>query len=607
MLNFNEAGLPLQLQQSLERMQFTTPTPIQAAAIPPALEGKDILGSAQTGTGKTLAFGIPLIARLLNNPRGTALILTPTRELASQVLEALEKLIGNNHNLKSALLIGGDSMYKQIGKLRSRPRLIVGTPGRINDHLERGTLMLHETCFLVLDETDRMLDMGFSVQLDRIAKFLTAEQRQTLLFSATMPDNIMKLAGKYLKDPVRISVGSVRAAAPKIKQEVINTTEADKYAKLLEQLDQRTGSIIIFVKTKMGAARMAEKLNRSKHSADAIHGDLQQNRRERVINAFRKQQYRIMVATDVVSRGLDIPHIEHVINYDLPQVPEDYIHRIGRTARAGAEGSAVCLITSQDRGKWNAIQRLMNPNEKYDAPTAGNSGGGSRGGNGYGSRNAGGSSRRDGERRGNGGFKSYGNRNNEVRGGDSREARGYDASRDDFKSRDARPNRGGNESRGYNADRDDFRSRDTRREDSRSTNSYRSTEFKGNDSRAGEARGYDANRDDFRSRDARPDNRSGDSRREEFRGGEKRGFDTKTNTPRNYGPRKEFRGNDSRGEFKGRDSRGNDSRGNDSRGNERRGNETRSFGGKPVRKDENRSFGGKREGGRRFSKPTRAA
>jgi ATP-dependent RNA helicase DeaD len=367
MEKFSDAAIPAPILQALERMQFTTPTPIQAAAIPPALEGKDILGSAQTGTGKTLAFGIPLITRLMQNPRGTALVMTPTRELAVQVLESIQKLLGSGNMIKSALLIGGESMPKQFSQLKARPRLIVGTPGRINDHLDRGTLMLHDTCFLVLDETDRMLDMGFSVQLDRITKYLTA-QRQTLLFSATMPDNIMKLAGKYLKDPVRISVGSVTAAAPKIKQEVVHTSEPEKYAKLLEQLDQREGSIIVFVKTKFGAARMADRLNREKFSADAIHGDLQQSRRTRVISAFRSKQYRILVATDVAARGLDIPHIEHVINYDLPQAPEDYIHRIGRTARGDAEGSAICFVTPQDGDKWRAIQRLMNPGEKFENP-----------------------------------------------------------------------------------------------------------------------------------------------------------------------------------------------------------------------------------------------
>ena len=359
MQKFSDAGLPLLLAQSLEGMKFTTPTPIQAKAIPIALEGNDILASAQTGTGKTGAFGIPLVTKLLTTPRGSALVLTPTRELAVQVHDALRQMIGKSR-IASALLIGGESMPKQFKQLKMRPRLIVGTPGRINDHLERGTLMLHDTNFLVLDETDRMLDLGFGVQLERIAKYLTAK-RQTLMFSATLPANIVKLSNKYLIDPVRIAVGSTTSPAKKITQEIIHVTDGEKYTKLLDQLDARTGSIIVFVKTKRGADRLATKLNRQTYSAEAIHGDLRQSKRDRVISDFRNRKHRILIATDVAARGLDIPHIEHVINYDLPQCPEDYIHRIGRTARAGAEGTAVCLISPHDGVKWKAIQKLMNP------------------------------------------------------------------------------------------------------------------------------------------------------------------------------------------------------------------------------------------------------
>jgi ATP-dependent RNA helicase DeaD len=359
MQTFLDLALPAALLQSLERMKFTTPTPVQAEAIPLALAGKDILGSAQTGTGKTAAFGIPLIARLLANPLEGALVLTPTRELAVQVLGALREMLGRSL-VPSALLIGGEPMPKQFQQLRAKPRLIVGTPGRINDHLERGSLSLAHVRFLVLDETDRMLDMGFGVQLERINKHLTSE-RQTLMFSATLPHNIVKLSEKYLSDPVRVSMGATNVPTANIKQDVVHMAETEKYTHLLQELQQREGSIIVFVKTKWGAEKLAEKLNRQDHSANAIHGDLRQSQRDRVIQAFRNQKHRIMVATDIAARGLDIPHIAHVINYDLPQCPEDYIHRIGRTARAGAEGSAVNLITPQDRGKWRAICNLMNP------------------------------------------------------------------------------------------------------------------------------------------------------------------------------------------------------------------------------------------------------
>ena len=359
-MSFDTFNLPPNVVQVLSKLQFTTPTPIQAQAIPPAMEGKDILGTAQTGTGKTAAFGLPLIAKLMADSECHALVMTPTRELAAQVLEQINLFLGFRSGIKSALLIGGDSMGKQLNQLKNNPRLIVGTPGRINDHLTRRSLSLKKTAFLVLDETDRMLDMGFGVQIDKIIQHI-APQRQTLLFSATLPDNILKISKKYLTNPVRIAVGSTFAAAPKIKQDVLTVSDAEKYPALVTLLEERQGSIIIFVKTKHGCDKMADKIAKLGHKVDAIHGNLRQNQRNRVIQAFRDSKFRILVATDVASRGLDIPHIEHVINYDLPQNPEDYIHRIGRTARAGAEGHAVCLITPHDRGMWREIQKLMDP------------------------------------------------------------------------------------------------------------------------------------------------------------------------------------------------------------------------------------------------------
>ncbi|TAH34202.1 MAG: DEAD/DEAH box helicase [Alphaproteobacteria bacterium] len=355
--DFNGFGLSPKLLQALARLQFTTPTPIQAQTLPLALSGRDILGSAQTGTGKTAAFGIPLIEQLMQRPDAAALIMTPTRELAAQVVESLTQMIPTQ-DIRTALLIGGEAMPRQFKQLQARPRIIVGTPGRINDHLARGTLKLGNIRFLVLDETDRMLDMGFGVQIEKIIKNIP-EDRQTFMFSATMPDNITKLSAKYLRNPERIAVGSTRTPAANIQQELIHTSDEDKYTKLVEQLEARQGSVIIFVKTKYGTEKLAKRLVKGGQKADAIHGDLQQRRRNRVIQSFRDSEFRILVATDVAARGLDIPHIEHVINYDLPQAPEDYIHRIGRTARAGAEGSAVNFITPADGGKWKAIHKLM--------------------------------------------------------------------------------------------------------------------------------------------------------------------------------------------------------------------------------------------------------
>ncbi|MBW8309995.1 MAG: DEAD/DEAH box helicase [Candidatus Paracaedibacteraceae bacterium] len=363
MENFDSLGLPEAILHSLKRLNFETPTPIQAQTIPLALEGKDILGSAQTGTGKTAAYALPLLAFLMANPQKTALVMTPTRELAQQVMESIRGFMGRDSKIWMALLIGGDSMGKQLQQLRNRPRLIIGTPGRINDHLERGTLKLDRTGFLVLDETDRMLDMGFVVQLERIAQYMNPD-RQTLMFSATIAPTIERLAGDYLKDPVRISVGSTTKAAEKITQEVIKTTDTDKFGLLVDTLNQKQGTFIVFVKTKHGTEKLARKLNDEGHSADAIHGDLRQSRRSNVISAFRRGKNRVLVATDVAARGLDIPHIEYVVNFDLPQAPEDFIHRIGRTGRAGAEGTAISFVSAGEFGKWRAICRLMHPEDR---------------------------------------------------------------------------------------------------------------------------------------------------------------------------------------------------------------------------------------------------
>ena len=363
MENFYTLQLPQPLLLALEKMKFDKPTPIQAQSIPAALEGRDILGSAQTGTGKTAAFSIPMIAKILNDPKATAIVMTPTRELAAQVLDAVKLMLATSPQIKTALLIGGQSMFKQLQQLRARARIIIGTPGRINDHLQQGSLNLSTTSFLVLDETDRMLDMGFGPQIDRVVSRMP-KQRQTLLFSATLPPHIVKVSQQYTHNPLRVAVGEVNQPIRKIKQEVVRTVTAEKYNLLKQELRARTGSVIIFVKTKRGADRLALKLNGDGESAAPIHGNLNQNQRNRVIQAFREMKHRIMVATDVAARGLDIPHIEHVINYDLPQVAEDYIHRIGRTARNGAEGSAVCFLTPDDHDLWRDIQLLLNPSER---------------------------------------------------------------------------------------------------------------------------------------------------------------------------------------------------------------------------------------------------
>lgn len=361
MTNFYNLGLSPILKTALDANKFITPTPIQEKTIPLALEGRDIMGSAQTGTGKTLAFLIPLIEHLIKESDSTGLILAPTRELAQQVVEGARKLLGFKSAIRTALLIGGESYTKQLSQLRSNPRIIVGTPGRIIDHQKRGTLSLRSCSFLVLDETDRMFDMGFGIQIEEIIKKVPSD-RQTLMFSATFPKKIERLAEQHMRSPERISVASIQTISPKLKQETRHVKESEKYGVLLDELQKRDGSIIVFVGRKGDADKIADKLCDLDFQAAAIHGDLRQQKRERVMSAFRKGRHRIMIATDVAARGLDVPSIQHVINYDLPHAPEDFIHRIGRTARAGAEGSALSFISGQDKKRWNAIQRVLDPN-----------------------------------------------------------------------------------------------------------------------------------------------------------------------------------------------------------------------------------------------------
>ncbi len=360
MENFNNIHLPKEVVESLTNMNITSPTDIQKETIPAAMEGLDILASSQTGSGKTLAYLLPIISSVVKT-KGMGLVLVPTRELAQQVREVWVK-IASKLRINSAVLIGGEPMPKQLAQLRNSPKIIVGTPGRIIDHLMRGSLKLSNVNIVVLDEMDRMLDMGMKEQLEEINKHIP-EKRQVLMFSATMPKNIIALSQKYLVNPKRICIGSSTQAATLITQETLKLSDKDKFPELIKQLNEREGSVIIFVKTKRGADVLARMLKSEDHKAEAIHGDLKQGKRDRVIASFRRSHHRIMVATDVAARGLDIPHTQHVINYDLPMCPEDYLHRIGRTGRAGASGSALSFISPEDHARWRAIDKLINKGE----------------------------------------------------------------------------------------------------------------------------------------------------------------------------------------------------------------------------------------------------
>ena len=377
MENFNSFNLSENLKKSLKGLRFTKPTEVQSKTIPFAINKEDILASAETGSGKTAAYLIPLIQQISTNRKVakefkntvnvSGIILTPTRELAQQVADVAKLLVGYKSGINLGLLVGGASMNNQLNQLKKYPRIIIGTPGRINDHLLRKSLSLKYFNFLVLDEADRMLDMGFGEQVDKIVEYLP-ELRQTLLFSATLPKEIIRLSKKYLNNPKRVEVKDNNVIKSQIKQKVVNTKTEQKYDELLDEITGRKGSILIFVRTKYATEKLKKRLIRDTVKSSALHGDLRQNKRNRILEDFRKERFRILVATDIASRGLDVPHIEHVINYDLPQVPEDFIHRIGRTARAGSVGEAVSFVTPSDSRMWRSIEKLLdqlkNPDKK---------------------------------------------------------------------------------------------------------------------------------------------------------------------------------------------------------------------------------------------------
>ena len=370
MQNFSNLGISKEILSNLNFLKFFKPTPVQQQSIQPGYEGKDILAIANTGTGKTAAFCIPIIQRLIKNKSLSAIILTPTRELAVQVGKNIKDLIGKNIKIKCAVLIGGDSIKKQISLIKQNPRIFIGTPGRINDHLNRKTLNLKNINILVLDETDRMLDLGFINQIQNIMGFMP-QKKQTFLFTATLPKNIKNISDKYLFEPVKILVEKKENILKNLEHSIINIKQIDKYKKLLEELNEREGTVLVFMKTKHSSKRIYLKLLKDGISVNTIHGNVRQNKRLNILNKFRNQKFRVLVATDVAARGLDISHIEHVINYDLPQRTEDYIHRIGRTARAGKKGSVLSFISETDKNIWRDIYKLINPNDQKNYTSSG--------------------------------------------------------------------------------------------------------------------------------------------------------------------------------------------------------------------------------------------
>ena len=356
--NFDGLGIAPKLLEILRKHKFERPTPIQEQSIPPAIEGKDLMGIAQTGTGKTLAFSLPMIQRLAQHAgQMTGLIVLPTRELALQVNETLKK-IGATLGLRTAILIGGEAMGRQLKMLRDRPQIIISTPGRLIDHLESTGLSLSSVGVLVLDEADRMLDMGFEPQIKKILQRVPKE-RQTMLFSATMPDEIVSMARSYMHLPLRVEVAPAGTAVKTVTQELFFVDKKDKEQLLQATLLKYTGSVLVFSRTKFGAKKIASAIRAMGHTANEIHSNRSLGQRVEALDGFKIGRYRVLVATDIAARGIDVTGIQLVLNYDLPDNPSDYVHRIGRTGRAGLTGHAISFATPDQHGDVRGIERLI--------------------------------------------------------------------------------------------------------------------------------------------------------------------------------------------------------------------------------------------------------
>ena len=357
---FADLDLQAELLQVLDKLNFTVPTPIQGSAIPVVLQGEDIIGIAQTGTGKTLAFGLPILDRYIRNgnrSRGRALIILPTRELALQVEETMQK-IGAPFKLRSTVLIGGAPMRPQLSSLRANPDVIVATPGRLIDHLQQRSVDLRTVDTLVLDEADRMLDMGFAPQIKQILREVP-DERQTMLFSATMPEQIVSIANNYMKKPTRIEVARQGTMADTLTQELFIVPQDEKNDLLLKVLYEYSGTILVFARTRSRAARVTRFLRKADHSAAEIHSDRTLSQRKAALDGFKEGRYRVLVATDIAARGIDVSGIELVLNYDLPDSAEDYVHRIGRTGRAGKTGHAISFAAPDQGADMAQIEKLI--------------------------------------------------------------------------------------------------------------------------------------------------------------------------------------------------------------------------------------------------------
>lgn len=357
---FSELPLIQALKDNLERARFVVPTPIQARALAPTLAGRDILGTAQTGSGKTLAFVLPILDRLLRSKgRGVeALILVPTRELATQIME-VSKIVGRNTNIPGALVVGGLSESRQIQAIERGARLVIATPGRLNDYIKRRMVNLSSVHTLVLDEADRMVDMGFLPQMRVILNALP-RARQTMCFSATLDPSVAHLVREYLNDPIRIEIGSLSTPAESITLRICEVVREQKFSLLTHLLRTEAGTFLIFTRTKHGADKLARKLAQNGFDAAALHGNKSQSQRTRALEGFKRRMPRILVATDLAARGIHVDRIAHVINYDMPNAAEDFIHRVGRTGRVEEQGIATTFVMPEETRDIQNIERMLN-------------------------------------------------------------------------------------------------------------------------------------------------------------------------------------------------------------------------------------------------------
>lgn len=354
--SFDGLGISPKILQLLDRLKFTQPTPIQHKAIPIATEGKDVIGVAQTGTGKTLAFAIPIVQRL-SQKKGRCLVLVPTRELAIQVNETFRK-VAPLFGIKSVVIIGGAPMYGQLMELKKQPRVLIATPGRLVDHMHQRTIMLADIDVLVIDEADRMLDMGFLPQIEEVLKFIP-KNRQTMLFSATIPEEVVRIATAHMKLPIHIEVAPSGTTAERIVQELFIVQKDAKKQLLGKILNQYHGSVLLFTRTKIGAMKITRHIRSLGHTAAEIHSDRSLGQRREALDGFKNGKYRVLVATDIAARGIDVIGIELVINYDIPEYAENYVHRIGRTGRAGHEGRAISFATPEQGQDVRNIEKLI--------------------------------------------------------------------------------------------------------------------------------------------------------------------------------------------------------------------------------------------------------